>query len=234
MDILDLLSCGIQIVVLAYLTGHSAMRAMRGRGKWLFQLLCGAFGCYLLCDMFWILHILSVGHWPDGISVADFCILGLYSFFIAACLACMNDWTEPERQQARRFRLWALVAPVVVVLFHIAYLNLYVIGYENALVDWLSNILFCGFMSVFGYYALLLLLTTAAAAQPKAERNGKQAGVLRHRRFYGSMLLFLLCELVLFLVSSFGWNIAYFVASILEMPALFFVWRAAEGEVAAA
>ncbi len=212
----DYLSLSAQLAALGVLSAWSLKCSIRGDFSWLFRMLGGAFICYFLCTLFIIIHLLSIGGWPGSFSSSDFCLLGLYGFFLSADLGLLGVQTQAERGVTNRYRAVALLAPLVVVAFHIAYLNIYVIGYPYEFEGWVNNTSYGLFLSLTGYWSLRLYL---------AARKGVQAPFLR---YHFARLVYLMLELTLFLVSSLGWDGAYYVVLYLEIPALFFLFLSAK------
>ncbi len=104
---------------------------------------------------------------------------------------------------------------MTVVLFHIAYVNIYLIDY-GGFVEWFGNALYCLFISFAGYHALLLLLSTGQGVQPF------------FRSYHGSVLIFLCAELLIFLVSCFGRDAAYYALTYIEIPIIFMILQTAK------
>lgn len=155
--------------------------------KWLFQLLAGAYGCFVLGNLYLMLHTWIMQDWAFVFSPADVSWLGLYGFFIAIDTGLIGEWTEEEQQRAKKYRRLAWLGPAVVIAFHAAYIALYP-------EIWLNNLIFCVVLSFLGYYAFLMFFSS------------RSAGGIQHslHHYHCAVLLFLLTELVLFLVSSFG------------------------------
>jgi len=178
------------------------------RDSWLFTIIFSAFGCYLLGMVFWVLHYFVMGDWPRGFSASDVSFLGYFCFLIAAAVGLLGQLGESARAQLKRQRILALIGPLTVVLFHSAYLLL-----AGGLVN---NLLYCLIMAVLAYYNLLGLL---------AAKKGLGGS---WRRYYRVMLVLMGLELLMFLVSSFGWDVLYYVFCTLEATAWFFIIPAAE------
>ena len=190
----------VQLVVLAVLITW-AMR--QNREVWLFQLIAGAFGCYFLGTLFWTLHYFIMNDWPHTFSAADLSYIGFYCFFIAAAMGLHTLWTPIERDRAETWRFAALIAPVIVIAFHAAYFFL-----AGGLVN---NTLY-GIALCFLFYFSLLGVVAGGA----------------YRRFHITILMVFALELIIFLVSSFGFDALYYVFTYLQMAVWFLVIPAAK------
>lgn len=177
-----------QVGVLIVLVIWALRCAATCRKRWLFQLLAGAFICFLLGDLYLMLHAWIMEDWAFVFSPADVSWLGLYGFFIAIDTGLISEWTEQERRQADRYRRLAWLGPAVVVAFHIAYIALYP-------EIWLNNLIFGIVLSFLGYYAVLMFCTSRGEGSIQAPMH----------RYHGAVLFFVVTELILFLVSSFGY-----------------------------
>lgn len=155
---------------------------------WLFQLMAGAFSCFLLGNLYLMLHVWIMDDWAFVFSPADISWLGLYGFLIAIDTGLISEWTQEERQRAKSARRLAWIGPVVVIVFHIANHLLYS-------EIWLNNLVFCIVLSILGYYGFYLFFASR-------EKMGIQVSM---NPYHTVILLFLITELILFLVSSFGY-----------------------------
>ncbi|MDL2238295.1 hypothetical protein LJC56_10820 [Christensenellaceae bacterium OttesenSCG-928-K19] len=176
-----------QTAILVLLVAWALRCAAKCERKWLFQLLAGAFCCFLLGNIYLMLHVWVMDDWAFVFSPADVSWLGLYSFFIAVDLGLMSEWTQQEQQRAKKYRRMAWLGPAVVIAFHISYIVLYP-------EIWPNNLVFCIVLSFLGYYAFLMFFTSRA-------KVGIQTNM---HTYHGVMMFFLFVELILFFVSSFG------------------------------
>ena len=197
--IVDIISCIIQLIVLASLVVWAVRQT---KEAWLFQILAGAFGCYFLGTLFWTLHYFTRNDWPRGFSAADLSYIGFYCFFLAAAMGSKTMWTDEEDSRAGRGRFIALSAPAVVILFHAAYVLL-----AGGLVN---NILYCIPLSFLFYHSL----------------RGYIAGG-DWRRYHAIVLAVFTLELLIFLVSSFGLDTLYYIFTYIQMVVWFLVIPAA-------
>ncbi|MCL2105528.1 MAG: hypothetical protein FWH26_00425 [Oscillospiraceae bacterium] len=199
-SLFDIISCAVQLVALAVLVGW-AMR--QKRELWLFQFIAGAFGCYFLGTLFWTLHYFIANDWPRGFSAADLSDIGFYCFFMTASIRLKAGWTQAERVRAGRWRFAALAAPVVVIAFHAAYVLL-----AGGLVN---NALYC-IALCFLFYCTLI---------------GVIAGGV-YCRYHITVLAVFALELIIFFVSSFGFDALYYVFTYMQMAAWFLIIPAAK------
>lgn len=187
LSIIDLIVCSVQILMLATLAALSVRAARSAQNGMPLMLLAWGYACYFLGDLFYVLHLWLVGNFPFVFSAADLSYLGLYCFWISIDLTLINTWTDAQRQASQRYRLIAWLGPVVTVLFHIAYTYIYP--------DiWLSNLIYCIALSPLSYYTLFLL-----------RASGKRSAWREWHDYQGAMLAFLVVELLMFLMSSFGY-----------------------------
>ena len=198
--IADIISCIIQLIVLGALVIWAVRQT---KEPWLFQILAGAFGCYFLGTLFWTLHFFIRNDWPRGFSAADLSYIGFYCFFITAAIGLKAMRTDAERARAGHYRLAALAASAVVIAFHAAYVLL-----AGGLVN---NILYCIPLSFLLYHSLSGFIAGGA-----------------YRRYHSAVLIVFTLELIIFLVSSFGFDTLYYVFTYIQMAAWFFVVYAAK------
>ena len=199
-SLFDVVSCIIQLIVLAVLVFWSA----RQRGEtWLFQIITGAFGCYFLGTLFWTLFYFIRDDWPSIFTAADLSFIGYYCFFIAAALGLKGMWSEEERDRAGRGRAAAFVSVFVVLAAHVAYVLL-----AGGLVN---NILFFIPLAFLFYYTVSGIFASGV-----------------YRRYHNAVLIVFVLELLIFLVSSFGWNSLYYVFTYIQMAAWFLIIPAAK------
>ena len=199
---MDIISCIIQLIVLGFLVVWAVWKTEKTR---LPQILAGAFGCYFLGTVFWTLHFFIRNDWPRGFSAADLSYIGFYCFFITAAMDLKAMRTDGERARARakRNRLAALAASAVVLAFHTAYVLL-----AGGLVN---NILYCIPLSFLLYHALSGFIAGGA-----------------YRRYHAAVLTTFTLELIILLVSSFGFDTLYYVFTYIQMAVWFFVVFAAK------
>jgi len=199
-SLFDIISCAVQLATLAALVGW----AMRQKAEtWLFQFIAGAFGCYFLGTLFWTLHYFIANDWPRGFSTADLSYIGFYCFFITASIGLKSGWTHEENTRAKRGRLAALAAPAVVIAFHAAYFLL-----ASGLIN---NALYCIVLCFLFYQTLTGVIAGGA-----------------YRRYHGTVLTVFALELIIFLMSSFGFDALYYVFTYIQMAAWFLIIPAAK------
>ena len=198
--IVDIISCVIQLIVLGFIVVWAVRQTEETR---LFQIIAGAFGCYFLGTLFWTLHFFIRNDWPRGFSAADLAFIGHYCFFLMAAMWLKSMWTDGEHARAKHGRFIALFAPVVVIAFHAVYVLL-----AGGLIN---NILFCIPLSFLFYHSL----------------SGYIAGGA-YRRYHAAVLIVFTLELIIFLVSSFGFDTLYYVFTYIQAAAWPFVVHAAK------
>jgi hypothetical protein len=187
LEALDMANNLLQIVVVAGATAAAARCAAERRAV-VFALLAGALGCFLLGDVFYTLHLRLANDAPIIFSAADLSYLGFYAFLIAVCLERIHGWDAARRQRARAYRRVAFVAPILTILFHIAYIAIY----PDIL---FNNLIYCALMSVLTYYVFWLFL---------ASGGGDARSHRPMRAYHGIVLSYLFIELVMYLFSSLG------------------------------
>ena len=202
-----------QFIQIACLSAVAVLSARRS--GWLFRLLAGAFSCYLLGDVFYMLHMWIYGQFPSGFSVAYLSYIGTYFFLITIDLWLAGEWTNEQKKTMRPYRRISMAAPTVVVVLHLIY---YI---RDG--GFFINLLFCVPLSLLAYYSLLILLS-----------GGAQSGLGAPPWWYhGAVLLFVLVENMMFLSSSFGSDTVYTAFDFLMSGAILLMYWAAAKEATA-
>jgi len=209
-ETIHLINQFIQIACLSAVTLLSARRS-----GWLFRLLTGAFGCYLLGDIFYMLHIWIYGQFPSGFSVAYLSYIGTYFFLLTIDLWLAGEWTDIQKKALRPNVRISLIAPAAVVILHLVY---YI---RDG--GFFINLLFCVPLSLLAYYSLLMLLAGGA-------KSGLEPP---SRRYHGAVLLYVLAENMMFLSSSLGSDAIYIAFDFIMSATLVITYRAAAKEAAA-
>lgn len=185
---LDIANNAVQIVVVGAATFWAVRCEMHNaQRRAAFHLLAGALFCFFLGDVFLLLHILFAGDSPIVFSAADLSYLGFYTFLTAVCLEEAHNWSPAQREAADFFHHTALLGPVAVVLFHIAYHIIYSDIFFN-------NLIYCLLMAVLVYEVLRHCLVARKLGDPMGE-------------YHRVVLLYLCLEMVMYAFSSFGWFI---------------------------
>lgn len=205
MPLIDLISCLVQIAALAYLSAAAVRAALLNRNIIIYKLIAGAFACYLTGALFWLLHYYIRGDWPHVFSPNDLAFIGYYCFLLSANLSLIESWTERQKQAAGKYRLPALAASAIVLVFHIAYVKMF----GNII----NNLIFLLPLSLWGYFSLWPLL----ACRKSPARN-----------YYAAVSLALAFELLIFL---FSYNNLYFLFTYLQIAGWFFILPAARKAV---
>ena len=128
----------------------SARGKTRGRLA-VYYLLTGFFACIFMSDAFFLLTWI-VEDYPFVFSAGDISWIGGFFFLITAAMSLTDEWTPPQRQTARKYRLPALAAPAVCVAFNIVYICIYPEIIMNYLLYAIPTV-------IFSYLALWLYLT---------------------------------------------------------------------------
>jgi len=213
-ETIDLIHQFIQLACTGAVTILAARYAIARRGDWFFQLLAGAFGCYFLGDLFYTLHMLITGVYPAGFSADDLSYVSSYCFLLSIGLGLTGEWTDAQKEDAKKYRRVSLTGPVIVVLLHAAYA--YMAG------NLLYNALTCVPLAFLSYYTLLLFLSAGEGYGPRPSL----------RRYHGTVLLYLFAECMMFLTSSFGSYEAFMVFDVLMSVTVLLMLRAAGKEAA--
>jgi len=196
-----------QFIQIACLSAAAVLAAHR-RG-WLFRLLAGAYGCYLLGDVFYMLHMWIYGQFPSGFSVAYLSYIGTYFFLLSINLWLVGEWTDEQKKALRPYRKVSLAAPVAVIVLHCVY---YI---RDG--GFFINLLFCVPLSFLAYYSLLMLLA-----------GGVESGLEPPpRRYHGAVLLYVLAENMMFLGSSLGSDAMYIAFDLMMSFTMLLMYRAA-------
>ena len=116
--IIEVIGCVIQFFVLAVLV---IWPLQQKQDRTLFRCIAAAFGCYFLGNLYWLLSILVTGDWPMGFSPSDIGFVAYYCFFLTAALLLRERWTDEQRALAKKYRIIALLGPVVVIGYTISY-----------------------------------------------------------------------------------------------------------------
>ena len=116
-----------------------------------FYLLTGFYACMFMSDAFFLLTWI-VEDYPFVFSAGDISWIGGFFFLITAAMSLTDEWTPPQRQTARKYRLPALAAPAVCVAFNIVYICIYPEIIMNYLLYAIPTV-------IFSYLALWLYLT---------------------------------------------------------------------------
>jgi len=205
--ILDL----IQTAILAYLTIAMARLASKRGDILAYKLIAWAFGCFFMALVFWIPHYYIMQDWPQGIIAAsDLGFIGFYCFFISAHFALSEKHGDERFKEERRYRLVSFAAPIVTVLFFIAY----ILQGDTVI----GNIFYTAPLAVWSYFTLRVFLA------------GKKSPA---RLYYGLVLLTILLELLVFESSFFEDDTTYIVISYAEMAVWLFIPSAARKAVEA-
>ena len=190
----------IQFGMLAAVTVLTVKAIYQHRGVRMLVLLGGAYACFLMGDLFITLYYIIIGDWPFVFSVADISYIGMYCFLIVIALEHIGAWTGEQRQTAKHYRYAAIVAPVCVVLS----LAACVVFYPDIL---FACIMYCIPLPFLGYYSLLAFFVS------RKTRDEKPSMYSYHK----TVLLFLLIELVMFMLSSYMYtDIMYLINYILD------------------
>jgi len=209
---IDLINQFLQLGCMAAATILAACLAIRRPGAWFYQQLTGAFACYFLGDLFYTLYLLILNDYAPGISAAGVSYIGSYCFLLSIGLGLTGEWTEADKRSAKPYRRISFIAPVVVILLYLA--NVCLAG--NPVI----NALFSIPLAFLAYYTLLLFLTSKKSA-PSI------------RGYHRTVLLFLFAENMMFLTSSFGFDIPFMVFDFMMSFTVLLMLRAAKKGVAA-
>jgi len=123
----------------------------RGDASLFFYLLTGFYACMFMSDAFFLLTWL-VEDYPFVFSAGDISWIGGFFFLITAAMSLTDEWTPEQRQAARKYRLPALAAPALCVVFNVVYICIY----PEILVNYL---LYAIPTVILSYLALWLYLT---------------------------------------------------------------------------
>jgi len=154
--------------------------------------------------------------YPYGISAAVFSFIGYYCFILSANFSLIKNWTEEQKKAVKKYRLIAMAAPVVVILFCLSFLFQPWIS-ENiiTLMRVIENTMLMVSLSTWGYVTLLFFLATRKSSM---------------RFFYGIVLLEIMLELLIFFFSMFS-GPAYFIMAYVQMAGWILILPAAKKAV---
>jgi len=212
-ETIDLIIQFMQLICTGAATILAVRYALGRREDWFFQLLAGALGCYFLGDLFYTLHLLITGVYPAGFSADDFSYISSYCFLLSIGLGLTGEWTEGQKEDAKKYRRVSLIGPGVIILLHIAYA--YLAG------NLLYNALTCVPLAFLAYYTLLLFLSGGTC--------GSRPSL---RRYHGMVLLYLFAESMMFLTSSYGSYEAFLVFDFMMCVTVLLMVHAAGKEAA--
>jgi len=155
-------------------------------------MLSGFYACILMCDIYYLITW-TVEDYPFLLSPGDLSWVGALMFLITIALELTDRWTPMQRKAARRYRLPALVAPVVCIAFSMAYIAIY----PNLIFNYL---LYAVPTVILSYFALWLFLTE--------HKDGVQPGL---KRYHLTVLGWIVVQLFYDLFSTLGWDYGYAV-----------------------
>jgi hypothetical protein len=195
----------------------SLYHAQRRTGDALFYyLLTGAFACALLSDIYYMLVAVLLDY-PYVISPGDLSWVGGLLFLITAELELADKWTPGQKAAAGKYRLPALTAPVVCVVFNIVYIRIYPEITANYLLYGIPT-------AALSYFTLWLFLSSG--------KNGVPSTL---RPYHLMILLWIAMQLLHDLFSTFGMDYGYAVPVVicawlvtLTLPCIYLAARAAK------
>jgi len=161
-------------------------------GSLLFYLLAGFYACVFMCNIYYLLTW-AVEDYPFVLSPGDLSWVGGLSFLIAIALELTDKWTPEQRKATGKYRLPALAAPAVCIVFNIAY----IVIYPDILFNYL---LYAVPTLILSYFALWLFL---------AERKDGARPAMHV--FYLAVLMWIAVQLFYDLFSTLGWDYGYAV-----------------------
>lgn len=184
-EFMDLLINLMHLLVNGVCAVLCAMLVKRSGEKGFFRLLTGMFACVALGDFFWTLHIWIIGWYPEDFSVSDFSYVSSYCFLIMLFVDRFEVEGLSIRGLSRGTRVAASLSAALVIVLHFVYY--WVAG------GFLLNLLYGIPMAVYAFQAVALV------------RDGGK----RLRAFYWMVLLLEGSMLMMFFVSSLGFNPLY-------------------------
>jgi hypothetical protein len=132
------------------ITAALALRETKEPGLTRCRMLCGAFMCYVLGNLYWILYFTI--YWKHALffSAADLSWLASYSFLISIDVLLMNDLTDQQRTAVKKHRTAAIVISGSVIIPTHAWMVYTGVSLFNNL---------CYGIAIFlaGYYSIMLL-----------------------------------------------------------------------------
>ena len=191
----DLIVGFVQTAVLLFLIITGMRTAIAHKEKLIYKLISGAFACHLIGVLFWLPYFYIMQSWPSGFSAADLAFIGYYCFMFSANLSLIEKWTDEQKASAKKYRLAAIAAPLVTLLFHISY----VIQAGNLV----NNIIV--FIPLASWSYLTLWLFLASGKSPL-------------RTYYGAVMLIILLELLIYFAST-NYDTLYYVLAYIQMAA---------------
>lgn len=199
----------LSYIIEAALAAVCAILSFRQAGKrkdapLFYYLLTGFFACICMSDTFFLLTWI-VEDYPFVFSAGDISWVGGIFFLITAALGLTDGWTTEQRQKARKYRLPALAAPAVCVVFNAVYIIIYPEITVNYLIYGIPT-------AILAYLALLLFLA------------GKKGGVQPAMRYYHrAVLAWLVVQLFYDLFSTYTEYYHFAVCSVISSWLLAFV-----------
>ena len=209
-DIFELADNLIQVACLLFAVIKAVPYVLKHRDMMLLQFVLGMLVISLMGDTMWTVSIWIDYYLPQGLAAWDLAFIGIYFFEITICLSLMNQWTAGEKQIAGRYRLKALAAPAVMALSSVIHIAHY--GHL------IHNLFYAVPAVIASYFACWLMLA-----------GGKGGGVQPSMRpYHVLMLMWLAIQQVMFITSSYGLDVAYYVFDISMSVTYLFIFPAAK------
>lgn len=169
------------------------------RGAALFaQLITCSLACFGLCHLFCIVLCAVDGEIADGFNVSQLGMVGGFLFMLSASYGQMDDLSDSSSEQNKKYRVIALVAPVIV-----AVIAAFAIVMNRNMATRIISLIMYVFIGFAAYFNLKHLII------PDVEN-----GILKAVRQYNFIALVLELMTALEIMSgNLNWNIAEIVFS---------------------
>jgi hypothetical protein len=176
----------------------SALREAKGSGFTHCRLLCGAFVCYALGNLYWILYYTI--YWKHALffSAADLSWLASYFFLISIDIHLINNLTNQQRASVTKHRITAIAISGSVIISSHAWMVYMGISLFNN---------FCYGIAIFlaGYYGIMLLLA--------CKKENVTSGMAS---YHSNILIFFSLIIAMFVFSCLAGNI-YFLSTVFDV-----------------
>lgn len=130
---------------------------IRRKDVFIYSLLIKALGCFLLGELYWVLHLYIKGYEQLGtFSISDLSWIGFYIFLLSIYSSVFHKHTAIKSPKFRKYSILAFIAPIFIVVTSIL---LYITGD-----DLFYTLIYCLPTSFLGYISMKYILLPSKSA----------------------------------------------------------------------
>ena len=112
---------------------YGLMRIVRQRKALYTYMIVFGIGCAMMGRLFETLSLFAFGEIPSGFHVGMLGVVGSFLFFFTANYGQMDSLVDDGSPMFRKYRLLALLAPIIIAALYVFYLR-YAVSVESAIV----------------------------------------------------------------------------------------------------